>query len=284
MKRIALIGAIVLLAAPATAAFAGGGARRAALAVSLGPRTTLDTFVCHKAPLRADRSVSVRAMMRPLAGTQKMEMRFELLSRSGPGGAFADLPGGGLGSWISPTDPTLGQRPGDVWIVPDVVRNLPAPGVYRYHVSFRWTGAHGRVLATRTRTSGNCRQPAFHPDLLVSSITVQPIPGKPKKAQYVAAIENNGVGPTPARFAVSFTPGASAPPGAVPATITKFLPALGVGAVTDVAFVGPACSAAAAPTVVVDPGRTVDESDFANNSLTVDATCPAVTSAPPAVP
>jgi hypothetical protein len=62
------------------------------------------------------------------------------------------------------------------------------------------------------------------------------------------------------------------------------LPSLGVGATEDVTFVGPACTAASAPTVVVDPGHTVDESNFANNTLTVDPSCPAVTSAPPSVP
>jgi hypothetical protein len=286
MKRIAFIGAMVVLATSAAAASAAPAARhtRAALAASSGQRSRLDTFACHKAPSLADRSVSVRAVMRPVTGTQKMEMRIELLSKPGSAGVFADLPGVGLDSWISPSDPTLGQRPGDVWIVPDLVRNLPAPGIYRYRVSFRWTGTHGRVLATRTRTTGDCRQPVFHPDLLVSSITVQPIVGKPKRNQYVATIVNDGVGPTATGFDVAFTPGASATPGVTPATTTKFVPALAVGATDVVAFVGPACTAATAPTVVVDPGHTVDESDFTDNSLTVDPTCPPATAAPPTVP
>jgi hypothetical protein len=286
MKRIALIGAIVLLAAPATAAVARSLARssHAGLAVSSAPRSQLDTFVCHRAPALADRSVSVRAVMRPVTGTKKMEMRIELLSRGGFGGAFTDLPGPGLNSWISPPDPTLGQRAGDVWIVPDLVRNLPAPAVYRYQVSFRWTGRAGKVLATRTRTTGNCHQAVFHSDLVVSSITVQAIPGKPRKDQYVAAITNQGVGPTPAPFAVTFTPAATLTPGAAPVTTTKELPVLGVGATAEVAFTGPACSATTAPTVVVDPGHTADESNYANNSLTVDPTCPPVTSPPPTIP
>jgi hypothetical protein len=284
MKRIALVGAVVLCAAPASAAaLAVSGARHSALTVSTGPRAQLDSLVCHKAPARADRSVSVRAVMRPVTGTQKMEMRFELLSRTGgPGASFVDLPG--LGSWIAPPDPTLGQNARDVWIVPDTVTNLPSPAVYRYRVSFRWTGAAGRVLARRTRTTGDCRQPAFHPDLLVSSISVQPIAGMPKKNQYVATIDNIGVGPTQGGFAVSFTPGASLTAGMAPATQTKYLPALAAGATNVISFAGPACTAATAPTVVVDPGHTVGESNFANNSLSVDPTCPATTSAPPTVP
>jgi hypothetical protein len=283
MKRIALIGAIILMVAPAASAGAARRPSKAALAVSTAPRALLDSFACHQAPLPADRSVSVRAVMRPVTGTQRMQMRIELLSRAPGGAAFADVPGV-VYSWISPGDPTLGRRPGDVWIVPDQVHNLPAPFAYRYRVSFRWTGTHGRVLATRMERSPVCHQPAFRPDLTVSSITVQPIAGKPHKDQYVAVIANQGVGPTPAGFAVSFTPAASLIPGAAPVTSSKSLPPLGIGATEDVAFAGPACTAATAPTVVVDPGHTVAESNFANNSLTVAPTCPAVTSAPASTP
>ncbi|HWF49238.1 MAG TPA: CARDB domain-containing protein [Solirubrobacteraceae bacterium] len=284
MKRIFLIGAIFLSAAPAAAALAVSGAPRAALAVSTAPRAHLDSFVCHTAPALADRSVSIRAVMRPVLDTRKMEMRFELLSRSGARTPFVDVPGGGLGSWISPSDPTLGRNAADVWLIPDVVRNLPAPAVYRYRVSFRWRGKHGRVLALRTLTSSDCREPAFQPDLLVSSITVQPIAGKPQKDQYVVTILNDGVGPTPAGVAVAFAPGAATTPGVTPTTTTKLLPPLDVGATNVVSFVGPACTAATAPTVVVDPGHTVAEASFTNNSLTVDPSCPPTTSGPPTTP
>ncbi|MDQ6778564.1 MAG: hypothetical protein M3071_20605 [Actinomycetota bacterium] len=287
MKRIALIGAIILAAAPATAASAGAATRPATAGLPVGagpaPRSLLDSFACTPAPVPTDRSVSIRAVMRPVAGTERMEMRIELLSRPRAGTPFGDVPGA-ANAWISPTDPTLGQRPGDVWIVPEQVRNLPAPFAYRYRVTFRWTGTQGRVLSTRMRMSAVCHQPVFHPDLFVSSITVQPIVGKPHKDQYVAVIANQGVGPTPAGFAVTFTPAASLTPGVPPATTTKFLPSLGIGATSQVAFVGPACTATTAPTVVVDPGHTVDESNFANNSLTVGPTCPPVTAAPPSVP
>jgi CARDB len=218
--------------------------------------------------------------MRPVTGTQKMQMRFELLSKSGPGASFVELPGTGLDSWISPADPTLGQRPGDVWIVPDLVRNLPAPAVYQYRVSFRWTGTGGQVLATETRSTRNCHQPMFRPDLLVSSIAIEPIPDKPARDTYVATIENDGNAPAAGPFSVTFTPAASATPGVTPVTTTKTIQRLDVGASDEVTFGGPACTAATAPTVVVDPGDTVAESDFTNNSLAVDPSCPALTSAP----
>jgi hypothetical protein len=159
MKRIGVIGMIVLVMALASVAFAGASVRRADRAVDASARAHLSDFVCHTAAQQTDRSVSIRASMRPVTGTQKMQMRFELLSRSNPGAAFVEVPGGGLGTWISPPSPTLGQRAGDVWIVSHPVSNLPAPAVYRYRVSFRWTGAAGRLLATRTRSSASCHQP-----------------------------------------------------------------------------------------------------------------------------
>jgi hypothetical protein len=284
MKKIGVIWMIVLVTAPATAAFAGSTLRRGGIAADVPSRAHLAGFVCHPALAQVDRSVTVRASMRPVTGTQKMQMRFELLSQAGPGVAFTQVSGGGLGTWISPPNPNLGQRSGDVWIVSHPVSNLPAPAVYRYSVSFRWMGTGGRVLATRTRMSAQCHQPVFSPDLLVSSISIQSIAGKPKKDQYVATVANDGVGPTPGPFVVSFTPGASSTPGATPMTSTQTVPPLAAGTTAVVTFVGPACTAATAPTVVANPGHKIDESNFANNSLTVDPSCPSVTSAPVPVP
>jgi len=294
MKRIMLISMAVVLSAPAGAAFAGSSVPRAALAVDsettspgggagvqAQPRSHLAGFVCHQALEPADRLVSVRAVMRPVTGTQRMQMRFELLSKSSTANAFVALHDGGLGSWIAPADPTLGQRPGDVWIVSHPVSDLPAPAVYRYRVSFRWIGAGGHILSTRTRQTAKCFEPELRPDLLVSSIAVQPIPDKPAKDQYVAAVENKGLsaaGP----FAVTFPPGAASAGAAV--TITKTVQRLDAGATRDITFVGPACTALSAPAVVVDPDHTVDEYDYADNSLTVAGTCPALTSAPVLAP
>lgn len=280
MKRIALIWVIALVAAPTTAALA---APTAGVAASALPYSHLAGFRCHTALLPVDRAVSIRAVMRPVAGTVKMEMRFELLTRSTPTAVFTGLQGGGLDSWISPADPTLGQRPGDVWIVSHPVADLPAPAFYRYRVSFRWMGAGGVVLATRTRRSVDCYQPERRPDLLVSSVAVTALPDRPGMDQYVAAIENRGLTAALGPFPVSFTPGASATPGVNPVATTKTLMRLAAGATANVTFVGPACTASTAPTVVVDPSDTVGEYSYSDNSLTVTPTCPALTTAPLAV-
>lgn len=284
MKRVGAIGIVVLAAAVPAVALAHAPvlvrARRSVVAAESAPRAHLSGLVCRTAAVQADRSIFVKASMRPVTGTQKLEIRFELLSKPGPGAAYNVVPGG-LGPWTSPSNATLGQRPGDVWIVSHIVNNLPAPATYRYRVSFRWTGAGGHVLATRTRESADCHQPLFHPDLTVSSISIQPNPSKPMRAVYVATIANLGPVPTPGPFKVAFTPGASSSPGQAPTTTTTSVPVLAAGATTTVTFDGPACTAATAPTVIVDPGHKAGDSNYANNSLTVLPTCPALTSAPP---
>ena len=71
--------------------------------------------------------MSVTAVMRPVPGTTKLAMRFELLSRRHRSGGAVSITAHGLGNWITPDDRTLGQRPGDVWIVDHPVVDLDAP-------------------------------------------------------------------------------------------------------------------------------------------------------------
>ncbi len=94
--------------------------------------------------------------MRPLTGTQQLAIEFQLYEK--PAGAtswtLVSVPGDSshLNVWLTPTLPTLGQRPGDVWNVPFPVANLAAPATYRFKVTFRWTGANGHVLGTIMHT------------------------------------------------------------------------------------------------------------------------------------
>lgn len=164
------VGTVILLGALGTAGLAHAGVRRTALTADATPRVQLSGLVCHTAAQQSQRSISVRASMRPVVGTEKLEIRFELLSRPGPGIPFAQVSGAGLGTWTSPPNPTLGQRPGDVWLVSHSVSNLPAPAIYRYRVSFRWIGAGGRALATHSRVSANCDQPALGGDSPTSPV------------------------------------------------------------------------------------------------------------------
>jgi hypothetical protein len=260
MKRRQI--AVLVMLAVAGAAVAGSAVAGAS---ALAPRAQLRNLVCQKALDPPARAVSITAVMRPLAGTQKLELRFDLLARAAGAGGFTPLSGTGLGTWITPgaPNPTLGRRAGDVWIVHHPVADLAAPAAYRFRVGFRWLGAHGKVLGTATKTTASCRQPELRPDLLVQSVTVGPAPHHPKLDQYVAVIRNAGAtaaGP----FNVEFSDGSQAKSGAI-----KRIPAHATRAIV---FVGPACTATAPPSLTIDPQSQVDDFNRANN--TASAVCP----------
>lgn len=238
-----------------------GAGTASALAASQ-PRAQLRDLVCQKALDPPARAVGITAVMRPLANTKKMQLRFQLLRKTKPHGKFVLVRGGDLGSWISPSNPpTLGQRSGDVWNLEKQVVNLSAPAQYRFRVSFRWFGSRGHMLGTTTRQSVVCTQPELRPDLLVQSITVVPVTGRPKVDRYVAVIRNAGssaAGP----FEILFSPG-----GALN-TSTVTVAGLAAHAKLTRSFLGPVCSNASATSVTVDPNDKVDDLNRMNNSLT----------------
>jgi hypothetical protein len=240
--------------------FAVGGAGAAT-----APRAQLRAFACQTALDPGDRSVSVTAVMRPVPGTRHMTVRFDLFSsQAGAGPTAIDV--GDLGTWIKPSNPTLGQLPGDVWNLQKQVVPLAAPATYRFRVSFRWLGAHNRTLQTAERFSPRCHQRELRPDLVVQSIAVTPLPNQPHKELYTAVIANQGnsaAGP----FLVLFAPGDGS------ATATRTVALLRPHSASSVDFVGPLCTAATAPTITADSALQVHDLDRANNVLT--ATCPA---------
>jgi CARDB len=235
----------------------------AAAGASTPAATELRAFVCQRALNPPARAVSIQAVMRPMTGTSKMQMRFDLMRQTKPGARFRLVPGRLLGSWISPDDPTLGQRAGDVWIVNHPVVDLAGPATYQFRVSFRWTGAGGQELQTAVQTSPDCYQPELRADLLARSLSVTPLDSG--RDTYTAVIANRGAtgaGPVEVELA-----------GAGSAAQTARLAWVGPRSSARQRFVAPACPAGASLTVTVDPAHTVDEYDFANNALTV--ACPA---------
>jgi hypothetical protein len=231
------------------------------------PRASLQGFVCQRAIEPAQREVSVTAVMRPLKGTRRLELRFDLLSKTAPASTYSVVHGPGLGTWVTPTDPpTLGSRPGDVWKLNHPVADLPAPASYRLQVEFRWIGTHGRVIGGQVRVSQTCFQPELRPDLDAVSFTAQAIPGHPKRDSYTAEIADKGLTGA-GSFQLQFTFGT---------TVTdRTVKHIGAHQHKTFTFVGPLCDSSAAPTMTLDPDQQVDDYNRANNSLT--ATCPAPT-------
>jgi CARDB len=218
-------------------------------------------FGCQHAFDPPGRGVSVTAVMRPITGTLRLQVRFELLMKAKSARRFTAISGRDLGNWLSPAISTLGQRPGDVWILRKPVVDLVAPAAYRFRVHFRWLGAHSRVLATATRQTGTCQQLELRPDLVVQSIAVQSVLDKPKLNRYVARIVNRGAsaaGPFEVLIA--------------PAGRTKSVAGLGSHSSTLVSFTGPACATTSPPTIEADPYDQVDDYDRLNNQLTAVCT------------
>jgi CARDB len=255
----------------AVGALALGSGTAAADNTAPPPNDQLRAFVCQKALDPPARAVSVQAVMRPLTGTSKLEMKFELMRQTKPHTRFMSVHGRGLGGWISPTDPTLGQRAGDVWIVNHPVVDLAAPVTYKYRVTFKWIGAQGQTLGTAVQLSPTCYQPELRADLLVRSLSVTPITSGPAAGQwaYTAEVANRGLtGAGPVQ--VQFSGGSGAP---VSSTVSW------VGAKSSVRrrFVAAPCTAGSTLTVTVDPNQSIDEYDYANNSLTMPCPAPAAT-------
>jgi hypothetical protein len=150
MKR-ALIASVIVAAAV-------GAPVTAAASAPPPPRAQLEAFACHRAPDALDRWITVTAVMRPVVGTQRMALKFDLQRRPAHSNAFVDVSAGDLGQWRYPNG-TLGQRPDDVWRVAKPVADLQAPAVYRFRIEFRWTGTGGRVLGDVVRLSQRCGQP-----------------------------------------------------------------------------------------------------------------------------
>ncbi len=237
---------------------AGSGA--VALATADPPRARLTSFVCQTALDPAERAISVTAVMRPLPGTGKMAMRFQLLKRTKRFSRPVALTGSDLNSWLTPKNPTLGSRPGDRWVVKHPVVDLAGPDFYRFKVAFRWSDASGKVIGTAVRTTRLCFEPERRADLEVLAIQVAALAGDPGFDSYHAVIRNTGKtasGP----FQVQFSDG-------VPAdTMTKTVPQLPPHHQRVAYFKAPACSASAPATITADPDRLVDVSSRTNSSM-----------------
>jgi hypothetical protein len=249
MRRIGILAAAVVVVAVS-----------AATVDAATPHARVRGFVCQHALDPPARAISITSVMTPLTGTKKMQVRVLMLTRTNASRPYSTISGGDLGTWITPADPTLGQRHGDVWILHKQVVDLAAPAAYRFRVFFRWIGAHDRLLGTAERESPICSQPELRPDLLVQSIAVQPVANHPPLNRYVATIRNAGAtaaGP----FEILFTPGTLA-------VETKDVNGLAPYARVQESFLGPACSSDSATTVTVDPNDQVDDFNRTNNSMT----------------
>jgi hypothetical protein len=144
-------------AAIATVIALAGSCSPAAIAVARHPHAELTRYACRLAQNPQHREIALTAVMRHIGGTAHMAIEFSLFREAAGSSSFHHLHVGGLDQWISPRDPTLGQRNGDVWKLDKVVSDLAGPAVYRLKATFRWTDAHHRVLLHTSRETPVCR-------------------------------------------------------------------------------------------------------------------------------
>ncbi len=109
---------------------------------------------CLTASEPAERSATFSGEMTAIAGTTRMSMRIELLERMPGETAYHAVAAPGLGVWRA-SDPGVG-----VYKYVKQVTNLSAPADYKGLVSFRWQGAHGRMIKRDERRTHRCSQPA----------------------------------------------------------------------------------------------------------------------------
>jgi hypothetical protein len=259
---------LAVIAVAGTAAVGAAGAAGAAGPAGGAPRADLRGYVCRTALDPDDRLFAVKAIMRPVTGTQKLQLKFTLLVKTPGSSGTASVRAGNLGTWLTPKNPTLGQLPGDVWNFSKSVVELDAPATYQFRVSYRWLGAGGRVLATAQRTTKRCLERELRPDLMVSSITVNSLPGQSGQDSdsYVAVIANGGAtaaGP----FQVEFDPNDNRSPQ------TRTIQRLNAKSQRVLTFTGPVCDPSDPPEVIADSAAQVDDLNLSNN--TMYATCPA---------
>lgn len=286
MKQLrATLAGLLIAIAPAVAVAAGAaqGARAdssAGAAATRLARAQLIGSLCQTALDPPARAIAVTAVMRPLSGTVKLQLEFQLLERATGASVWTPVTAPGLGAWVSPTSPsTLGQRPTDVWEVKKPVADLAAPASYRFQVAFRWLGAGGTVLGTSTQMSRICRQPELRPDLAVEAIRVKPDPARPTINDYFATITDlgaTGAGPV----TVALDQAGSAP--STPSLASKTIPHIAAHQTLLVKLEGPACNPAAPPTVTVDPSGQVDV--YSRAQATLAAQCQAPVGAANGIP
>ena len=147
---------------------------------------------------------------------------------------------------MTPKNPTLGQRPGDRWVVKHPVVDLAGPDFYRFRVAFRWIDASGHVIGKTTRYSAICFQPERRARPGWWAIAGRAGRQASRMDLYLAAVRQRRQTPS-GPFTVEFSDGRRDELPKSDGPLRAAPPAQGV------ASSEPTCSAAAPATITVDP-------------------------------
>jgi hypothetical protein len=127
------------------------------------PSTLLKVRDCKVGDSPKLRQATFYARMHAVKGTNQMAMRFTLIDRAGDGPPTV-VSNSALSQWRK-------SRAGVTRFgYAQSVAGLDAGGRYAVQVQFRWSDAHGRVIRSVKRTSGECRQEGELPNLSVTRV------------------------------------------------------------------------------------------------------------------
>jgi hypothetical protein len=161
MLRLALIAAIGVLLAPASAAAAG-------------PASVTLTACTPK-----ERTATFEARMEQIPGADRMKLRYALEARR-PGRAWRRVAAPELAGWRS-ADPETTR-----FISERRVTKLVGPSYYRALVRFRWIDEDGHVIARARARSRACWQPDHRPNLKLRELSFE------GAGAYVVLVANTG--------------------------------------------------------------------------------------------
>lgn len=207
---------------------------------------------CATSLAQPDRHLVADGSMRALPGASRMQIRFELQSRTPARPAWHTLVAPGFGVWNS-ADPAVRR-----YVHQKRVEALAAPADYRMVVQFRWMDG-SRLVAKQRRVTDVCRQPDMRPDLEPRQLTAKGRGAGDRARRYVVRIVNSGraaSGPFSVALIVNGTPLTSPAVASLPP-----------GAKIQVEIPGPGCAPGSMLIVRVDPDGRVDEHDEAGNEL-----------------
>jgi hypothetical protein len=245
VRRLALLIAVLVLAAPA-------------VAHAQAPPLRAKVTACSSGPLATDRAATFTGSMPAIKGARRMWMRFDVLAHIGSATGFAPLKVPGLGVWQKSAP---GHPSGFVFT--QRVQGLVAPGAYKAVVRFRWYGKGSRLLRATSRETAVCRQLDQRPDLQAGRLDAVPGPGT-GEATYTLVVHNAGRGPAGPFDVLLSGVGADQP--------AQRVTGLEAAATTTLIFAGPRCAPGSTVRVTVDARGEIAEADEADD--VVERTCP----------
>lgn len=205
----------------------------------------------------ADRAAEFSGAMPQAAGSDVLQMRFELEQRRVT--MWKPLAVPGFGRWEKSVPGAAG------FVYAKRVERLVAGASYRVRVRFRWLDAGGDVVKTATRRSPVCKQPDLRPDLTIVGLTVGDATG-PDTSRYLVQVRNAGLGALLQSFRIGLTVNGTPLP---PQTLTG----LQIAGLGSVAFDAPDCAPGSMVVATADPDDGISEPVESDNALRVP--CPA---------